>query len=223
MLCGVAAGVSLGQWQLDRREEKLRLIAAQSLAANVEAKALDATLPAPDPEFAAPVQVSGRFVPDRQLISENRFLDGQLGVEIWTPLQLDSGQVLLVNRGWIGLPEYSKQREALLAVGSQRRTVTGLWRSLPESGWHLDADLCGRMQWPLAVNYPRFPELACLFSGPLLQGVLLLDAEADDGFARSWGYAGMPPEKHLGYAVQWFALAATIFIVFIVVNLKNAK
>ena len=32
----------------------------------------------------------------------------------------------------------------------------------------------------------------------------------------------MSPEKHLGYAIQWFALALALFVIYIVVNLKHS-
>jgi surfeit locus 1 family protein len=31
----------------------------------------------------------------------------------------------------------------------------------------------------------------------------------------------MPPEKHLSYSVQWFALALAVVIVYLVVNIKK--
>jgi surfeit locus 1 family protein len=52
--------------------------------------------------------------------------------------------------------------------------------------------------------------------------IVLLDAQQSDGFERIWAMrAGFGPERHLGYAVQWFALAATMFIVFLVMSFKS--
>ena len=51
---------------------------------------------------------------------------------------------------------------------------------------------------------------------------LLLDAENADGFTRDWQPAVTGPEKHLGYAVQWFGFAITLVIIYIGLNLKKA-
>jgi surfeit locus 1 family protein len=50
---------------------------------------------------------------------------------------------------------------------------------------------------------------------------LLLDANNTDGFLRDWRPTVMGPERHLGYAVQWFGLAVTLMIIYIVVNMKK--
>jgi surfeit locus 1 family protein len=78
--------------------------------------------------------------------------------------------------------------------------------------------------WPQRLNYPTLPELTQLY-GPALQSrIVLLDAEAADGFERLWQIElGFGPERHMGYAVQWFGMALTVFIIFIVVNLKRIE
>mgnify|MGYP003492815404 CR=1 FL=1 len=51
----------------------------------------------------------------------------------------------------------------------------------------------------------------------------LLDAGVPDGFERKWRPAlGFGPERHLGYAVQWFAFALVAIVMFVALNLKRA-
>ena len=40
--------------------------------------------------------------------------------------------------------------------------------------------------------------------------VILLDPEERDGYVRKWLPPGFPPLRHIGYAVQWFGLAAGV-------------
>jgi surfeit locus 1 family protein len=38
---------------------------------------------------------------------------------------------------------------------------------------------------------------------------------------RDWRPAVMRPEQHLAYAFQWFALAITVLVIFVVANLSS--
>ena len=51
--------------------------------------------------------------------------------------------------------------------------------------------------------------------------MLLADPAADDGYARDWRPGGLPPERHLGYAVQWFAMAFALTFIAIVVGFRS--
>ena len=51
--------------------------------------------------------------------------------------------------------------------------------------------------------------------------VLLLDKDQPGGFVREWNPVVVGPERHVGYAVQWFALAAALVILYVWVNLNR--
>jgi surfeit locus 1 family protein len=52
--------------------------------------------------------------------------------------------------------------------------------------------------------------------------LLLLDAGAPDGFEREWRPAmRFGPERHLGYAIQWFALALALTVIFVALSLQR--
>ena len=51
--------------------------------------------------------------------------------------------------------------------------------------------------------------------------IIHLNADEPHGFAREWRMPGSGRERHLGYAFQWFALAATLLVIYLVVNLKR--
>jgi surfeit locus 1 family protein len=38
---------------------------------------------------------------------------------------------------------------------------------------------------------------------------------------RNWAPPGFPPMRHIGYAVQWFALALTLFVIYVVTNTRR--
>lgn len=51
--------------------------------------------------------------------------------------------------------------------------------------------------------------------------MILLDAEAGSGFMREWMPQIIPPERHLGYAVQWFGFLLTTLVIFIVLHWRR--
>ena len=57
---------------------------------------------------------------------------------------------------------------------------------------------------------------------PVLPFVVLLDEADPRGFVREWSpYLGIGPDRHRGYALQWFSLAAAVAVVWIVVKARG--
>ena len=61
------------------------------------------------------VRVRGEWMADRQFLLDNRTRDGRAGYEVLTPLQLEDGREVLVNRGWI---PFGGRRDQLPDVAS---------------------------------------------------------------------------------------------------------
>jgi surfeit locus 1 family protein len=51
--------------------------------------------------------------------------------------------------------------------------------------------------------------------------LVLLDAGDPDGYLRQWHAPGFPPMRHVAYAVQWFGLALTLAVIYVVTNLRR--
>ena len=51
--------------------------------------------------------------------------------------------------------------------------------------------------------------------------IIRLSPQAEYGFVRDWPVVAMSVERHFGYALQWFAIALVIIILFIVLNVKK--
>ncbi|MCX7057299.1 MAG: SURF1 family protein [Pseudomonadota bacterium] len=216
LLAGVACALlaSLGVWQLDRAAEKRALIAAFA-AGDVAAVALPSSA-SPQPRYAR-VSVAGHYLADRQFLLDNMTHEGAVGYRVLTPLVDAAGVVVLVDRGW--LPAGARRDQLPnVAVDVAPRQVWGRLDELPRAGIRLDA--APEPGWPRRISYPTRAALEAAAGQPLYPQVLLLDPAAADGYLRDWRPAGPAPERHLGYAVQWFALSLTLLILYIVVNLK---
>lgn len=211
----------LGSWQIRRAHDKRGLETSYAEASQGEGVPLDSNIAPPGDGHVIAVSVSGRYVPDRQLLLDNQSERGRPGYHVWTPFRLESGTTVVVDRGWIPL----EAREMPIDVSPEARQIRGLWRALPRPGLRLETRPAGApAAYPFIVQYPEVADLAILIGENVLPGVLLLGEREADGFVRAWNpAAGFPPSRHYAYAAQWFALAATLLVLFVRINLKRTR
>ena len=200
----------LGFWQLDKFDRQRERLAQFAAADAAPVSAASVTDPA---ELAfRRVVARGRFDGARQVLIDNIVREGRNGFYVVTPLVLDDGDALLVNRGWI--PQ-TPTREPIgaLAVDDAPREVSGRIGSLPVGGLRLGAPDAAGDDWPRILQFPTIDDVAGTVGRPLRNWVLLADPAERSGFVRDWRPGGLPPERHLGYAVQWFAMALALTVI----------
>lgn len=210
----------LGQWQLGRGEEKQTLLDAYA-AGGTTPVALPA--PALAKRFQR-VTAEGRYRPDRQVLLDNQTHEGRAGYRVLTPLVLADGQALMVDRGWVPLPGNAREQLPAIAVADAPRVVTGRLDEFRQAAFTPAKGVPPAVQdaAPRVMNYPSGPGVAAATGLAVYPYVLLLDPAAPDGYLRvdaptlSFG-----PERHLGYAVQWFGLAAALLILWAVAAFKR--
>ena len=220
----LAAFVSLGSWQLGRAREKRALVAefAAGSRDTVEANGLDL---GGLPRYQR-VQLRGAYDPSRQVLLDNMpSAAGRPGYRVLTPLRRADGRGwVMVDRGWVPL---GASREALpdVAVGAGERELSGVLDVLPEPGLRLGpAAAPGATGWPRLLLFPTEADLESALGLELETRIVLLDADLPDGYERSWRPAtGFGPERHLGYALQWFAFAVVAVVIFIALNLRRRE
>lgn len=212
--CAVVLFAALGNWQLGRAGEK-RVMARNFSAGG---PALDwAQLPADAPRFQR-VSIRGYYDGQHQFLLDNMSHESVAGVQVLTPLVLDNGDTVLVNRGWL---PFGATRQDLPAVdvGDEKRTVVGRIDELPRPGiWLKGPEASG---WPRLVQYPSMPDLARALGRELAPRQVLLDPGVPDGYVREWNVPGTTPDRHLGYAVQWFAFAALAAAIWFVLSFRK--
>jgi surfeit locus 1 family protein len=223
--------LSLGFWQLDRREWKEGLLADIANRTRAEPVALerllkgvaDAPVARADLEYAR-ARVRGQFLHDRELYLYAPSQTYGPGYHVYTPFQIaGSGDVLIVNRGYV--PERFKA-PAGRAQGQVDGDVdvVGLVR-LP--GAHArfvpDNDPKGNLWFwrdfdgMLAATFPKDPPKSL---------PLFIEAEADA--PGGWPKGGVTelklPNRHLEYALTWFGLAlvlAAIYAMYAIPRLRG--
>jgi cytochrome oxidase assembly protein ShyY1 len=221
VLVTTALLLALGFWQIRRGHEKRDL--RQRYAAVLAAPAT-----AFNPVQAATgtvlhVHTRGYYDARRQVLLDNRISHERPGYEVWTPLRLQGGTLVMVDRGWI--PRVAEgQPLPQLPAPDGLTEVDGYWREFPQPGLRLGGTPpCEKAaHYPVLMMYPREQDLACALGEPVAQGLLLLNASAPGGYVREWDFnTGFPPMRHYAYAAQWFALAVTLLALFIKLKIKR--
>lgn len=211
----MTAFIGLGVWQLERAESKRVLLAgyeAALQAAGPEVRRAQALQQLMAERPFARLTVVGQYG-DRHVLLDNQLSQGRPGWHVLTPFHLADGRVVMVNRGWVPLPAGRRLVPALPAPPPVER-VSGIATRLARPGLRVAQQ---RTQgWPRVMQYPSAEDLSAALGAEVLPWQILLDPDAPGGFVRVWTPEVMPPVRHLGYAVQWFALAATVLIVALV-------
>lgn len=220
----VAAFVSLGWWQVGRAQEKRAMMDSFEQGA-VTSVVLDGAVIDELPRYQH-VSAEGEYEPAQQILLDNMpSSTGRPGYRVLTPLQRGTaGRILLVDRGWVPLGA-TRQQTPAVAVDAGPRTVAGRLDVLPAPGLRVGtAQAPGETGWPRVLNFPTQADVEAALGQPVESRILLLDASSPDGYQRNWRPSvGFPSERHLGYAIQWFALAVTLIVIFVALSLEKAS
>lgn len=216
--------VGLGTWQVQRLHWK------EGLIATIEERRHSEPLPLAEVErrFAEthdvdyqPVRLSGTFLHDREQFFFATWKEAP-GYNVYTPLQLDDGRFVLVNRGFVPYELKDPSRRAAGQIPG-KVTITGLarnplaakpsmmvpdndpaenifyWKDFGAMAAHAGLDPAKLV--PFFVDADAAPNLGGLPEG----GVTLVDL----------------PNNHLQYALTWYGLAAGLVAVFAVFVFRN--
>ena len=212
--------MQLGLWQLRRAEQKEQLQDAftrgQQSTLTLTAENIGAV------ERYQQVRAEGHYRSARQILLDNMpSAQGRPGYRVLTPFVLASGPVVLVDRGWI--PMGDRGSLPFLDVEESAQTITGQIDHLPQPGLRMGEQRQDAGQgWPRVLNFPEQATLEATLEQPLAPHILLLDATNADGFERQWNiHSRFRPDKHIGYAVQWFAFAVGAIVIFLIVSFKR--
>lgn len=222
-LCLLPALIALGMWQLDRSEQKRAFLKVQEQAAATETLHLSTVLENNTETLRyRNVEAMGRYDVAHQFLVDNQISDGKAGYFVLTPFILTGEtKAVLVNRGWIPL---NKDRSILpdLQINKAEAIITGRINNFPSVGIKLAGAEIPTAGWPSVVQVVNSEVLAKKIGYSLFQFQIELAKELPDGYKREWHASTiMQPEQHTAYAIQWFALALTLTILFIWYSFKN--
>lgn len=212
-LLTMALFARLGFWQLERSHEKRTMLARADAA-------LASRRPQPWSVIADPrrardydwVEVRGRFVDAPAVLLDNQQHAGRVGVRAYRLFVVEGGQPLLVDLGWIAVP--ARRTMPAVSIPASRTTLLGLMMPPPGAGLAVGPPATLADGTLLATTLDPTALRATLRAPTLAPRVLRPVPEPGFGFRREFEILPntLPPERHVGYAVQWFALAFAVLI-----------
>lgn len=224
-LAGLLILLALGNWQLDRAHQKQVLYDQYRARGNLPTINLNRWITRDtDAVVWRRVRVSGRYHKHLQILLDNQMHQGRFGYDVFTPMRIDGfGEWVLVNRGWVPASEYRSVLPAIKTPAGDV-TVTGVIKRPLFSGIVLNKNyiekLPGGVLRTQSINLPRLEKETGI---TLLPYIVRLDPASPTGFVRHWQVAGSGKERNLGYAFQWFMMAAVVVFIYFYLNIKRTN
>lgn len=210
----------LSHWQWERRSENLAL--QNRLDDNYNARPVEITsiLPNLDSYSAAdefrPVTVTGRYLADKTFLARDRSYNGFPGFEVLVPLQTESGNVFVIDRGWVPTGNTHDAPDSIPTPPTGTVTVVARLAAA-------EADVPGR------TDIPGTNELARIQPADIQKRLQLPTYTAAFGQLKHETPAAATLPKlaqkpqidwslNLSYAIQWvmFAVAAFGFLIYVI-------
>jgi len=215
--------LGLGLWQMERAAAKQALVEQRASSELVASLQLHGGGSLSEADRYRPAQVRGRYMAEQQWLLDNRVYRGQPGYHVFTPFRIagEDAPTLLVNRGWVAVGA-SREYLPALPVTEQPVTLTGRLDSPASVGLVVGEVPLQSVADKVLVQSLDIAALAAARGMPLMRYALVIDDGQPGGLQYDWSpIPEMGPEKHLGYAVQWFGLAVALLIIFVGVNTRR--
>ncbi|HEY9050628.1 MAG TPA: SURF1 family protein [Gammaproteobacteria bacterium] len=214
--------VSLGLWQLDRAEYKENLESIIDTRFKLSPVDIQFAPESFNDRLYLPVILRGKYDVTHHIYLDNRVVNHIAGFDIYTPLILENGKAILVNRGWL---KQGRTRQNLpeFATDSEFRTFTGILALPPSPGLILSSQVNDLKKWPAIMQYIDIKHIESALSYSIDPMILILDSNDASSFHQEPIKFNTNSTKHTAYAIQWFALAVTLSIIYLVVNTRRLK
>jgi surfeit locus 1 family protein len=202
--------VALGTWQVQRLHWKEGLIAQLSSTVDLPAAAMPAATSLQQLEYHH-LRFTGTYLNQGELYRHAIASDGTPGVDVITPLRLDNGDIVFVDRGFV--PK-DRRDPATRTAGeiAGATTVTGLLRLPAKPPWFLPANEPKENLW-FSMDLPAMAAADHLTH--VMPFYLSADATPVPGGFPIGGAHVSLPNNHLEYALTWYGLAVLCLIYYV--------
>ena len=209
----------LGFWQLDRAEEKRTILAAQERQAQLPAENIK-TLTDENFQNYRNVTVEARWLPQIYFV-DNQVHQGKTGYEVIQVADIGDDQRLLVSRGWVR-GESLRSQLPIIDTPQGVQLLSG-YLYQPQAMFQLDETPLTD-SWPQVIQSVELEKLYKQISitdrmPPLF--LLRLDQYSPSLLTGHWQIINVLPEKHTGYAVQWFSMAGVVIVLTLIASFRR--
>jgi surfeit locus 1 family protein len=219
--------IGLGFWQLDRADEKAELAALFEQRQRLSPALVTSVWNASPSDLAyLPVKLQGHFLKDQYLLLDNRMREGRFGYEVFGIFLLsdvsdspagDAVAGVLVNRGWIA-GDAARQSLPEVPPVTGELELTGQVYVAPGAPFLL-AEQQLQSGWPKLIQAVEMDKFRAVLEGPVMSKLfpypVRIGADQRGAMRADWQVVNISPQKHVGYAVQWFTMAAVLVLIYI--------
>lgn len=217
---------SLGVWQLRRADQKRQWLALHQNSEQKKSINIQNLRDVKRINYAS-IELVGHYENHPIIFLDNKMYHHQVGYQVLVPFVPDEGDRLVwVNRGWI---PRGKSRNTLpeLKLPTGKLSLKGIIH-LPEKA----GVLLGQNLEKLSSHFWRLQFLQLEILNQHLKQpfypfeiLLILDDAGDAAlWVRDWKpVVSVTPERHVGYAVQWFGLSAAFLVIFVLVHARRLR
>src|SRR5690625_260488 len=214
--------LALGFWQLERREWKHELLATLEARQAAPASELPLEFDPEALEFRS-FELQGELLHERELYWTARTRDGVSGYHVLTPLRLEDGREVILDRGWLA-PDDLDPAGRRAAQPEGEVTLRAVAR---QGGW----DAPGWASWLRPVNDPDgnrwlWPDLAAMAAAaglerPVTQLYFVLEPGQLPSPPAAQGSHFELRDNHLQYALFWFTMAGALLLVYLLFHRQS--
>ncbi len=201
-----AVSVALGEWQFDRRDYAQQQIALLNTNYDLPPARIGSVIGeldgVPAEEKWRSVELKGRYLNERTTYVRNRVKQGTIGFEQLVPFQLVTGEIVVVNRGWV--PADDKYENPGVTPETPDGEVTVITRLYPD-----EAPVEGRSAPEGQIATINVDAIAQRLDAPVFTGFYgqLVSEEPDSATGSLWSRPLLDEGPHLSYALQWYVFA----------------
>ena len=199
------ACVALASWQIDRRAEAVSKI--QRVAANYDLPPVKfEDVSALDEESVVAfewrnVQLSGRYLVDDALLVRNRAIAGQPGFVQLVPFELSTGEIVVIERGWISADSELNPSNAFMPSDSQKEVIARV---------RLSEEIPNRESPEGQLTSINLGEIETVLDNSVETDFylrLVSESPAEPSYPQPLSRPVLDEGNHLSYAVQWIIFA----------------
>lgn len=193
--------ILLGNWQLQRAAEKEQLLLQFSHGETKQATN-------PNIQLFDKIVLKGQLS-NLYFLLDNRTWQGQVGYEVIAALTADNQKAQLISLGWLAAGADRNQLPSL-SLPSSILSLTA-YADKPSSPLLLGEDRWNQ-GWPKRIQQLDLNKISAALQLPVSQWLYRPIKQVIPDLTLIWEPVVLPPQRHTGYAVQWYGLAVAWLI-----------
>lgn len=204
-LTGIVILVALGTWQVQRLHWKADVLSRIETRMTQPPTAMPESINDADRWDYRRVSVTGQFLHDHAFYLAPRQFDNQVGGHLLTPFRRASGDVILVNRGFVPDPDHNAEYPA------GEIDISGVLHIPDDRNMFTPENMAGQKQIFWTDSGFIGAETGLDITGPL---VLYADDRAGDNYPVGGQIRLNIPNDHLQYAIFWYMMGFVLAVIY---------